>query len=191
MRILRAADHKRMPWKNGGGVTTEIAVHPDGAGLDSFEWRLSMATVSADGPFSIFAGIERTLAVLEGEGIVLSVAGMADATLTRTSPPLAFPADSQASARLIDGPIQDFNVMTRRGRIAHTVERVAAGRKSVSVDGAQMVAILCGQGSATIASDGTYHGLGPQDAVILREESCALAPHADADVYLVRLTELS
>ncbi len=190
MRILRAADHKRMPWKNGGGVTTEIAVHPDGAGLDSFEWRLSMATVSADGPFSNFAGIDRTLAVLEGEGIVLSVEGMADATLTRTSPPLAFPADSQASARVIDGPILDFNVMTRRGRFAHTVERVAAGPKPVSVDGAEMVAILCGQGSATIASDGTHQTLGPQDAVILHDATCTLTPHAGADVYLVTLTEL-
>ena len=79
-----------MPWKNGGGVTTEIAVFPEAAGLDDFEWRLSMATVATDGPFSLFAGVDRTLAVLDGEGIVLSVDGMADATLTPASPPFAF-----------------------------------------------------------------------------------------------------
>ncbi|TIN81446.1 MAG: HutD family protein, partial [Mesorhizobium sp.] len=71
MRILRAAEYRSMPWKNGGGVTTEIAVSPSGAGLDDFDWRVSMARVELSGPFSQFAGIDRTLAVLEGEGIVL------------------------------------------------------------------------------------------------------------------------
>ena len=72
MKLLRARNHRRMPWKNGGGVTTEIAVFPANAGLEDFEWRLSMATVASDGPFSLFAGIDRTLAVLEGEGLVLA-----------------------------------------------------------------------------------------------------------------------
>ena len=73
MRIIRAADCRRMPWKNGRGETVEIAISPDGAGIDDFDWRLSMARVETDGPFSLFAGIDRTLAVLEGEGIFLNV----------------------------------------------------------------------------------------------------------------------
>ena len=68
MRILRAESYRRMPWKNGGGETTEIAVSPEGAGLDDFDWRVSMARVESSGPFSLFAGIDRTLAILEGEG---------------------------------------------------------------------------------------------------------------------------
>ena len=60
MRVLRAADYPRMPWKNGGGETAEILVEPAGAPLDSFDWRLSMARVAADGPFSLFPGVERT-----------------------------------------------------------------------------------------------------------------------------------
>ncbi len=51
MQILRASDHRVMPWKNGGGSTTEIAVFPIDSGLDAFDWRVSMATVAADGPF--------------------------------------------------------------------------------------------------------------------------------------------
>lgn len=43
MRILRASDHKRMPWKNGKGETVEIAVFPEGASVDTFDWRISMA----------------------------------------------------------------------------------------------------------------------------------------------------
>ena len=64
-----------MRWKNGGGETAEIAVSPPGAALDAFDWRLSMAKVETDGPFSAFPGIDRTLAILEGEGIRLSVGG--------------------------------------------------------------------------------------------------------------------
>ena len=77
MRILRASTYRRMPWKNGGGETTEIAVSPEGAGLDDFAWRISMARVDGDGPFSAFAGVDRTLSILEGEGLRLEIAGRA------------------------------------------------------------------------------------------------------------------
>ncbi|MBM7325185.1 HutD family protein, partial [Agrobacterium sp. S2] len=49
-----------MPWKNGGGVTTEIIVHPAKASMADFDWRISMANVAQDGPFSIFPGVDRT-----------------------------------------------------------------------------------------------------------------------------------
>ncbi len=84
--LLKAENHRRMPWKNGGGVTVEIAVHPQGASVDDFDWRVSMATVASHGPFSIFPGIDRTLSVLEGDGILLDVDGQVS-TLTRESTP--------------------------------------------------------------------------------------------------------
>jgi environmental stress-induced protein Ves len=124
MRILRAAGYRVMPWKNGGGTTIEIAVSPEAAGLDDFDWRISMARVETSGPFSSFAGIDRTLSVLEGKGIVLDIAGRLPARLTAASPPLSFPGDVPTGATLIDGPITDLNVMTRRGRMFHTVERL-------------------------------------------------------------------
>ena len=71
LTVLRAADHRTMPWKNGGGSTTEIAAAPDGAGIDAFDWRVSMAVVAADGPFSEFPGIDRTLSILDGSGLIL------------------------------------------------------------------------------------------------------------------------
>ncbi|TIV73619.1 MAG: HutD family protein, partial [Mesorhizobium sp.] len=74
--------------------------------------------VETSGPFSSFAGIDRTLSVLEGEGIVLDIAGRAPALLTADSAPLAFAGDVPTSAALISGPITDLNVMTRRGRMA-------------------------------------------------------------------------
>ena len=124
MRILRASDYKVMPWKNGGGETAEIAVSPHGAGLADFDWRVSMARVDGDGPFSSFPGIDRTLAILEGAGIVLSVEDEEPARLTLDSEPHAFPADIATSAQLIAGTVIDFNVMSRRGKIEHKVDRL-------------------------------------------------------------------
>ncbi len=59
MRVIRSTDYRRMPWKNGSGETAEIAIWPDGVALDAFDWRISMARVAADGPFSAFAGVDR------------------------------------------------------------------------------------------------------------------------------------
>lgn len=123
MRVLRAADHKVMPWKNGGGSTTEIAVSPESAGLEDFGWRVSMAGVTVDGPFSAFSDIERTLAVLEGEGIGLDVAGRGTLTVTRDGAPASFPGDAPTVGRLLGRPILDLNVMTRRGRFTHRLTR--------------------------------------------------------------------
>ncbi|MCM2476064.1 HutD family protein [Rhizobium sp. CG5] len=114
MKVVRIADCKRMPWKNGGGETVEIAVSPTGSSVEDFDWRISMATVATDGPFSAFAGIDRTLTVLEGQGMTLEIAGMGMVHLGSTSDPMAFPGDVAVHATLSEGPIVDFNVMTRR-----------------------------------------------------------------------------
>jgi environmental stress-induced protein Ves len=123
MKILRAADHRVMPWKNGGGSTTEIAVFPEGSGLDAFDWRVSMASVAADGPFSMFPGIDRTLIVLSGDGIVLNIEGRDPVRLTAVDMPLAFPGDVPTRSVLIGCPIIDLNVMSRRTRFSHRVVR--------------------------------------------------------------------
>lgn len=114
MRLLRASDRTPAPWKNGGGVTWELAASPTGAGLDTFDWRISIAEVAAAGPFSSFPQIDRILIVLSGEGIALDVVGHIPMTLDATSPPFAFPGDSLCSAKLVSGAIRDLNVMVRR-----------------------------------------------------------------------------
>ena len=106
MRILRAADYRVMPWKNGAGSTTEIAISPANATLDGFDWRVSMAQVSTDGPFSLFDNIDRTLLVLQGDGIDLSVTGHNPARVDARAIH-AFPGDRPASATLINGPVTE------------------------------------------------------------------------------------
>jgi environmental stress-induced protein Ves len=113
MRILRAADRIATPWKNGGGMTREVAVWPPGAGMDDFDWRVSLADVAADGPFSAFMGVDRVLTVVEGQGLVLDLEGQA--TPLDVLSPFAFPGEATVAARLTAGPIRDLNVMVRRG----------------------------------------------------------------------------
>ncbi|MCP4564867.1 MAG: HutD family protein [Bosea sp.] len=125
MRIIRAADCLVMPWKNGGGTTTEIAVAPEGASLNDFDWRISMAHVGQDGPFSSFPGIDRTLSVLTGAGITLAFGDGERIRLDRSSAPYPFAADRAVDGVLVDGPIDDLNVMSRRGRWRHRVERLS------------------------------------------------------------------
>src|SRR5512147_1621544 len=72
VRVLGPADYRTMPWKNGGGRTTEIAAAPRGADLAGFTWRISVAELERDGPFSAFPGVDRTLVLLAGNGMRLT-----------------------------------------------------------------------------------------------------------------------
>ena len=191
MRILRAADYRVMPWKNGGGTTTEIAVSPDGAGLDDFDWRVSMARVEGGGPFSGFAGVDRTLAVLEGEGIVLDIAGRPPAQVTWASAPLAFPADVPTTAALISGPITDLNVMTRRGRATHTVERLLVSAPTDIRPTTATILILPLDGEVTVTGPVTAR-LGPRDTLLLGPDVAEwrLEPARDTTVFVIRIASL-
>ena len=71
MRLIAFSHLVATPWKNGGGVTRQIAIDPPGSGLDDFGWRLSTAEVAQDGPFSRFDGVDRQLHILAGEGLDL------------------------------------------------------------------------------------------------------------------------
>ncbi|RWC27026.1 MAG: HutD family protein [Mesorhizobium sp.] len=191
MRVLRAADYKSMPWKNGGGVTTEIAVSPANAGLDDFDWRVSMARVELSGPFSQFAGIDRTLAVLEGEGIVLDIAGYPPTSINRATALFSFPADVQTSATLIGGPITDLNVMTRR-RVTHSVERLVIATPVEIRTEAGTTLILCLDGDVIVPAAEPVR-LGPFDTLLSGSERTSLLvqPAHEATLFVIRIGDIS
>ena len=109
------ADIVPTPWKNGGGATREIACWPAGTGLDSFDWRISVATIAADGAFSVFAGIDRSITLLSGDGVLLH-GEHGTHRLDQPLVPFAFAGETPIRATLLGGASEDFNVMTRRGR---------------------------------------------------------------------------
>jgi uncharacterized protein len=124
MRKLDPATYRTMPWKNGGGTTTEAFILPAGATLDDFEIRVSMARIEADGPFSRYLGIDRTLVVTDGAGLALATSDGAELTLDQGSPPFSFTGGDPIHAKLVAGPVADFNVMTRRSVLRHRAEKV-------------------------------------------------------------------
>ena len=109
------ADLPRMPWKNGGGSTREVVCQPPGAGMDRFDWRVSIASIAQSGPFSVFPGIDRSILLLEGDGVQLHAEGHFDHRLDTPAQPFAFVGDVAVDCTLLGRESTDFNVMTRRG----------------------------------------------------------------------------
>ncbi|MCX5517871.1 HutD family protein [Kaistia defluvii] len=184
-RLLRRSDHRRMPWKNGGGETIEIAVGPDGAGLDDFDWRVSLARVERDGPFSVFPGIDRTLSIVEGRGIALAFGGGRTVTLTGGDAPFAFPGDVAVEGRLIDGPLVDLNVMTRRGTARSEVSRFT-GSLQIDQQSAEASIVYCHAGRCRVVTEDASHWVGAGDALMVVEPR-HVSIDADAEAYQVRI----
>ncbi|MGY8907100.1 MAG: HutD/Ves family protein [Pseudomonadales bacterium] len=110
-KITSPGDFITMPWRNGLGSTIEVLKHQPG---DSFHWRLSMADVTEDGAFSDFSGYDRCLILINGAGVTLTDNKKQKWTLARQLDAAHFKGEDLINARLHDGPIQDFNLMTRR-----------------------------------------------------------------------------
>lgn len=133
-------------WKNGGGRTREIVRLPPESGMDAFDWRASIADISADGPFSTFAGVDRVIVLLNGDGVRLrSIDGTIDHQLDQPLVPFAFSGDDAIVASLIGGASTDFNIMTRR----------AVARADVRVVRADDVVPTCSSGML-FAAQGTW-----------------------------------
>lgn len=166
VRLLRLADLVAVPWKNGGGTTIEYAVHPEGAGFDAFDWRLSRARVATSGPFSDFPTIDRTLAVVAGAGLDLVFAD-GPVRLTPATPPHAFPGDVAVDGRLVDGPIDDLNLMTRRGRWRHRLERREITAPTRLATGVDVAFVVAGSPLRVRLADGAPFDLADGDALRL------------------------
>ncbi|MFG2990274.1 HutD family protein [Streptomyces sp. NPDC048257] len=165
LRILRAAGRTATVWKNGGGVTREIAAWPEGAGMDGFGWRASLAEVAADGPFSAFPGIGRTLTLAEGAGMDLTVAGVRRLVDERFAPQ-DLAGDEPTDCRLLCGPVVNFNVMYRRSAVeAQTA--VVRGRLSLAVAPGETLLVVALQGPALLERPGDLAELVPYDAALL------------------------
>lgn len=189
MRIVRAADHRAMPWKNGGGTTYEIALFPPHADLDGFEWRISLAEVAADGPFSQFEGVERTLTVLEGSGLDLAIDEAPAVRVGPFSPPLTFPADRPTTASLVSGPVTDLNVMTRRGSFRHAVRRIELGVPEQVVSGGDLLVLFCLKGVVDCRLLGGSVRFTVRDAVFLETpEPVLLTPLEPASMVVADLS---
>jgi environmental stress-induced protein Ves len=165
--ILRAADRVAVPWKNGGGITREVVVWPPGVSLGAFDWRVSIAEVSAAGPFSRFENIDRTMAILEGR-LALRFSDR-NVELDANSAPLDFAGDIACGGEPLGGPVTDLNVMVRRGCAVARVERFTTEQR---MSAARQIVLLA-TAPTTIRLDGDACALGVLDAGLIADEAFA------------------
>lgn len=189
MLLRRFEDQQVVPWRNGGGVTREIAVR---AGADTpFDmlWRVSAATVAAPGPFSRFEGIDRTLVVIAGNGLVLAT-GADRVTLTTDSAPYAFDGETDIDAYNVDGPTVDLNVMTRRGQFAHAIKRIRSDAPE-TITGRQEVTMLffCGEAEISALEINTAAHTGDALLDIARGDVVRLSAKTQVDAYLIEIAQ--
>ena len=178
MRHLRPEDYRVMPWKNGGGVTTEIAIYPEGTGISGagFTWRVSIAEVAVDGPFSRFPGYDRHIMTIAGRGMRLNTDGHGAIELSVPYLPREFSGDWDVDGQLIDGPVRDFNLMVSRERAKGSlvVEMLSSRTRYAADGGTLLIHILEGDGTAearVIAEGDTL--------VLSAGESVAVTPSSD------------
>ncbi|HSY89352.1 MAG TPA: HutD family protein [Verrucomicrobiae bacterium] len=144
MRI-RAADYRAMAWKNGQGMTREIAREP---GEGDFLWRLSIAEVATSGDFSLFPGYDRTITLIEGAGMRLAFEAAPEKAILRRFEPFDFSGDWHCHCSLAAGPVRDFNLMVDRERARGKTEALRLDGRPVerSVDSGWLL-IYCAEGA--------------------------------------------
>ncbi len=152
MRRLGPADYRDMPWKNGGGVTRELVKLPHPSDPARFLARLSIATVGASGPFSVFPGVDRTLMILEGAGVALTMDGTREVVLDQRLRPFAFPGEAEIDCRLLGGPVRDFNLMVDRAAAHGSLEVVQlVPGQTRTLAGASTVLLHALEGRASVS----------------------------------------
>lgn len=113
MLYLPRSSYTLKPWKNGLGTTEEIYAYP--LGSEDFLFRVSMASLSRSGPFSLFPGIDRSLILLEGKPVRLN------AEVVPLLSPVAFAGEEKIEA-IIETEGRDLNLMCRRGKVSGKIQ---------------------------------------------------------------------
>ena len=143
IQLLRASEYREQPWKNGGGLTREIAAALSG---NRTMWRLSLATIERDGPFSEFPGYDRTIVAIDGAPVELLVEGQR--VMLDRAVPYDFPGEALVTCRVCGGTARDLNVMTLRDECVHDCEIVTSSQRFV-LDEDEDVFVYAIEGVAT------------------------------------------
>ena len=122
LTVLDPASYRRTPWKNGGGVTIDIAgAHRPGAdpaGWEGMIWRFGRTRIERPGPFSDLAGYDRILAVIEGRGLLLHPSGRAPLDVRQPFRPVRFAGEWAIASELTEGPVGVLNLLADRALCA-------------------------------------------------------------------------
>jgi uncharacterized protein len=162
---VRRAQYNSMPWRNGLGMTLEIARDPEGA--QPFQWRLSLATISQSAPFSRFAGFKRSVSLVDGRGFDLQIAGQTDARLRAVGDTACFCGASDTNCTLVDGACTDLSLMVHEpGSISSVTMTRCDAEQAVRPNPGAMQALFCLEGEAVLTQHGNSVEFARHDTVI-------------------------
>jgi len=188
MKKITTAQYRSMPWKNGAGTTIEMAVFPENAFIQNFDWRVSRAAVMINGVFSHFEGIDRSLALLKGQGMRLDIDHVVQ-QVDANNNIAVFSGDATTDAELLNGPITDFNLMTRRARCSHRLTHWSGDAAQGLPEGT--VLVYCAQGSGKLLSNQSPVELQADETVQFSTEdqvtTYTLQPRPDSRFYCVQI----
>lgn len=157
--VIPANEYRRERWRNQLGWTREIHRSPASG---EWDWRLSIAEIELDAPFSSFPGVDRELVLLSGNGLRLR---FDEGELQELAPPhgkLCFAGECGVTGELVDGPTHDFNLMWRRGRVqAELWHRPLVGPMVIFAEPGHTWAVHLISGHARFAD---HSGLAPLEA---------------------------
>lgn len=168
MLHLPAALRTPVPWKNGGGVTREVARDPHAGNGDAYDWRVSIAEVASEGPFSRFPKLHRWIAVIRGAGMRLEVEGRAP-HLLRLFEPYEFDGDVPAAGWLPAGPVSDLNLIFRPDKVRGSLRFFDTPRRWQAASSGMLLLINVGQSSASCRTNDGALELAVLDAVQLMD----------------------
>lgn len=164
--VIPANEYRRERWRNEMGWTREIYRHPQ---TGEWDWRISIAEIESDAPFSKFPGIERELVLLAGNGLRLR---FDDGEVHELQPPhdkLRFAGERSATGELIDGPTHDYNLMWRRERVqAELWHRPLVGPMVIFAEPGSTWVVYLIAGQARFADDSGLAPLAAGDTAILK-----------------------
>jgi uncharacterized protein len=190
--VIPANEYRRERWRNGLGWTREIHAHAAAGSPDDWEWRLSIAEIEHDAPFSAFPGVERELVLLSGNGLRLR---FDDGEVRELHPPhdkLRFAGERAVTGELLDGPTQDFNLMWRRDLVeAQLWHRPLVGPMVVFAEPGTVWAIHLLAGHARFADESGLPDLAAADTALLRADDTRLRHVLDGagEALLIRLQQ--
>jgi len=180
----RPGDFRVMPWKNGGGSTTELLVEPPGATVATgFLWRVSMAPVAASGPFSAFPGMDRTLLLVAGGGLALEHGPHGRQRLEAPLAMARFQGDWDTRCVLEQGPCQDFGVIADRARVGHALTVLRPEAAGTALPEAATLVLYCLRGRAAVPALGAV--LEPGELLRLDEPGALEATCLEGETVLL------
>ena len=190
--VIPANEYRRERWRNGLGWTREIHAHAMAGSPGDWAWRLSIAEIEQDAPFSAFPGIDRELVLLSGNGLRLR---FDDGEVRELHPPhdkLRFAGERAVTGELLDGPTQDFNLMWRRDLVdAQLWHRPLVGPMVVFAEPGTMWVVYLLAGQARFADESGLPDLAATDTALLQADGTRLRHVLDGagEALLIRLQQ--